>query len=183
MLLNMTFTSSKLHEIWNWGVPLDVRMHADLVKYWISVLAILASPIAPHFAEHVYSVILQSPTSIQPARWPTPKEPVDHSIIEAIAYMRSMVKSARDVEASLQKKLSKTKTDGRILDPKLPKSLRMYVATSFPEWQNICVHIIKETYDEQSDKVDDVKVKELLVQKGLLKTRIRMLCPLSRLSK
>jgi leucyl-tRNA synthetase len=24
--------------------------------------------------------------------------------------------------------------DGRILDPKLPKSLRIYVATSFPEW-------------------------------------------------
>ena len=92
-----------------------------------------------------------------------------------------MVKSARDVEASLQKKLSKTKKDGRILVPRLPKSLRIYVATSFPEWQNICVQIIKETYDEQSDKIDDVKVKELLVQKGLLK--IRMLCPLSRLSR
>jgi leucyl-tRNA synthetase len=153
----------------------DVRMHADLVKYWIRVFAILASPIATHFAEHVYSVILQSPTSIQLARWPTPKEPVDHTIIEAIAYMRSIVKSTRDVEPSLQKKLSKTKPkpkkDGKILDLKLPKSLRIYVATSFPEWQNACVQIIKEAYDEQSDKVDDVKVKEILAQKGLIKDK------------
>lgn len=151
-------------------------MHTDLVKYWIRVLAILASPITPHSAEHIYSVILQSSTSIQLAQWPTPKEPVDHTITEAIAYMRSMVKSTRD---SLQKMSSKTKPkkDG-IFDPKLPKSLRIYVATSFPEWQDACVQIIEEAYDEQNDKVDDVKVKELLAQKGL-----RMLSLLSRLSR
>lgn len=156
---------------WYREVTSDVRMHADLVKYWIRVLAILASPIALHFAEHIYSVILQSPTSIQLARWPTPKESVDHTIIETIAYMRSTVKSTRDAEASLKKMLSKPKKDGRIFDPKLPKSLRIYVATSFPEWQDACVQIIKEAYDEQSDRVDDVKVKELLIQKGLIKDK------------
>ena len=155
---------------WYREVTSDVRMHADLVKYWIRVLAILASPIAPHFTEHIYSVILQSPTSVQLARWPTPKESVDHTIIEAIAYMRLTVKSTRDAKALLQKMLSKTKPkkDGMIFDPKLPKSLRIYVATSFPEWQDACVQIVKEAYDEQSDRVDDVKVKELLVQKRLI---------------
>lgn len=158
---------------WYREVTSDVRMHADLVKSWIRVLAILVSPIAPHFAEHVYSVILQSPTSIQLARWPSPNEPVDRTIIEAVAYMRSTVKSTRDAEASLLKMLSKTKAkkDGRIFDPNLPKSLRIYVATSFPEWQDACVQIIKEAYDEQSDKVDDVKVKGLLTQKGLIKNK------------
>jgi len=158
---------------WYREVTSDVGMHANLVKYWIRVQAILASPIAPHFAEHVYSVILQSPTSIQLARWPTPKEPVDHTIIEAIAYMRSTVKSARDADVSLKKMLRKanSKKDGRIFDPKLPKSLRIYVATSFPVWQDACVQIIKEAYDEQSDKVNDVKVKDLLAQKGLMKDK------------
>ena len=148
-----------------------IKMHADLVKYWIRVFAIVASLIiAPHFAEHVYSIILQSPTSIQLARWPTPNEPVDRTMIEAITYMRSTVKSTRD---SLQKILSKTKPkkEGRIFDPKLPKSLRIYVATSFPEWQDACVQIIKEAYGEQSDKVDDVKVKQLLAQKRLNKDK------------
>ena len=46
-------------------------------------------------------------------------------------------------------------------------SLRIYVATTFPDWQDACVQIIKEAYDVQSDKVDDSKVKDLLAQKGL----------------
>jgi leucyl-tRNA synthetase len=49
--------------------------------------------------------------------------------------------------------------------------LRIYAATSFPEWQDACVQIIKGAYDEQSDKVDAVKVKELLAQKGLIKDK------------
>ena len=101
-------------------------MHADLVKYWIRVAAILVSPIGPHFAEHMYSTILESPTSIQFALWPTPKEPVDRTIIEALAYCRSTLKSIRDAEASLLKMLStKSKKGGRdveVFDPKLPKS-------------------------------------------------------------
>lgn len=168
--LKYGFYELQIARDWYREVTSDFRMHVDLVKYWIRVLAILVSPIAPHFSEHVYSVILRSPTSIQLARWPTPKEQVDHTIIEAIAYMRSTVKSTHDAEASLLKMLSKKK-DRSIFDPKLPKSLRIYVATSFPEWQDACVQIIKEAYDEQSDKVDDVKVKELLAQKGLIKDK------------
>ena len=75
--LKYGFYELQIARDWYREVTSDIRMHADLVKYWIRVLAILASPIAPHFAEHVYSVILQSPTSIQLARWPTPKEPVE----------------------------------------------------------------------------------------------------------
>ena len=116
MLLNKAFTSFKLH-----------------------------SPIAPHFAEHIYSVILQSPMPLQLALWPTSKDPVDPTTIEAIVYMRSTAKSARDAKATLQKMLRKIKPkkDGKIFDPKVPKSLRIYVATSFPEWQDACVQIIK----------------------------------------
>ena len=80
---------------------------------------------------------------------------------------------ASDAEAALLKMLCKTKRkkDRRIFDPKLPKSLKIYVATSFPKWQDTCVQIVKGAYDEQSDKVDDVKVKELLAQKGLIKDK------------
>ena len=36
------------------------------------------------------------------------------------------------------------------------------------------MEIIKEAYDEQSDKMDDAKVKELLIQKGLIKDKRAM---------
>jgi leucyl-tRNA synthetase len=127
---------------WYREVTSDVGMHAHLVKYWICIIAILASTIAPHIAEHIYTIILKSPTSIQLALWPTPKEPVDHTIIEAITYMWSTVKSAHDAEALLQKMMSKTKLkkDRMIFDPKLLMlrflclliSLDIYLFSCFP---------------------------------------------------
>jgi leucyl-tRNA synthetase len=80
---------------WYREVTADIGMHADLVRYWISVAALLATPIAPHFAEHIWRGILHHPTSIQRALWPTPSQPVDTPTIEAGAYMRALVKNAR----------------------------------------------------------------------------------------
>jgi leucyl-tRNA synthetase len=45
---------------WYREVTADIGMHADLVRYWITVAAILASPIAPHFAEHIWRGILST---------------------------------------------------------------------------------------------------------------------------
>lgn len=152
-------------------------MHADLVLYWIRIAALLIVPIAPHFAEHIYSTILKSPTSIQLALWPTPAKPVDHSIVEAGEYMRETIKTIRDAELALLKKMGKAKSGKNVtasFDPKKPKSVRIYVATAFPEWQDSCVQIVQEAYAKETDKIDDVKVRELLTEKGLLKDKRAM---------
>ena len=59
-------------------------------------------------------------------------------------------------------------------DPKKPKAVRIYVATSFPEWQDACVQIVRDTYDAEREKVDDAKVRELLIQKGMIKDKKAM---------
>jgi leucyl-tRNA synthetase len=94
---------------WYREVTADIGMHADLVRYWITVAALLATPIAPHFAEHIWRGILHRPTSIQRALWPTPAQAVDTPTIEAGAYMRALVKNVRDAELTLLKKLEKAK--------------------------------------------------------------------------
>ncbi|TFK69763.1 leucyl-tRNA synthetase [Pluteus cervinus] len=159
-------------------------MHADLVLYWIRTAALLITPLAPHFAEHIYSTILKEPKSIQFALYPKPSIPIDQSLIDAGVYMRGTVKTIRDAEGSLLKMLNKVKGkkggagggggDAKIFDPKKPKAVRIFVATSFPEWQDTCVGIVKEAYNEQEDKVDDTKVKELLTEKGLIKDKRAM---------
>jgi len=155
-------------------------MHADLVKYWMRNAALVITPIAPHFAEYIHCTILKSPTSIQRALWPTPERPVDPTILEAAIYMRDTVKTIRDAEAALLKMLQKVKGKkgpggaASAFDPKKPKSVRIYVATSFPEWQDQCVQVVKEAYDEKSDKVDDTKVKVLLTECGLIKDKRAM---------
>lgn len=162
---------------WYREVTSDVGMHSALVMYWIRVAALLVTPVAPHFAEHIYSALLKSPTSVQLALWPTPSEPVDRTIIEAGQYMRGTIKMIRDAEASLLRIMNKNKGKkggDAAFDPKKPKSVRIYVATNFPEWQDICVQIVKEAYTEKTDTVDDLKVRELLTDRGLIKDKRAM---------
>ncbi|KAJ7058263.1 hypothetical protein C8F01DRAFT_1150205 [Mycena amicta] len=162
---------------WYREVTSDVGMHADLILYWIRTSALLIAPIAPHFAEHIYSTILQSPTSIQHALWPTPPS-VDVATVESGVYMRGTTKQMRDAEAALVKFSSKNKgkrDNGRpSYDPKQPKAVRIYVATTFPPWQDTCVQIIKDSYDAAADKVDDAKVRGLLTERGLIKDKRAM---------
>jgi len=89
--------------------------------------------------------------------------------------MRGTIKAIRDAEVSLLKKLGKSKDKGKSLfDPKKPKSVRIYVSTSFPEWQDICVQAIKDSYSEEASKVDDVRIREELAKQGLIKDKRAM---------
>ncbi|EIM84266.1 leucyl-tRNA synthetase [Stereum hirsutum FP-91666 SS1] len=157
---------------WYREVTADIGMHADLITYWIRISALLVAPLAPHFAEHIHSTILKSPTSVQRALWPTPEKALDKPLVEAGAYMRDTVKTIRDAELSLLKKMGKGKQAS--YDPKKPKAVRVYVATKFPEWQDACVSAVKEAWDDEKEKVDDAKVRSILTAKGLLKEKRAM---------
>jgi leucyl-tRNA synthetase len=158
---------------WYREVTSDVGMHGELVRYWIQTAALLVAPIAPHFAEHIWMSILGNETSIQLARWPTPSKQVDATVIESIVYLRGMIKTIRDSELALLKKMGKTK-GAASFDPKKPKSVRIYVATAFPEWQDQCVQAVKDAYSEGESSVDDVKLRELLTTRGLIKDKRAM---------
>jgi len=163
---------------WYREVTADIGMHVELVRYWIRVSALLVTPIAPHFTEHIWSSLLQEPKSIQLALWPEPSHPVDKAIVDSGAYMRNTVKMIRDAELNIVKKINKGKKgkggSDAPFDPKKPKSVRIYVATTFPEWQDACVQAAKDAYVEEADKIDDVKVRELLTERGLIKDKRAM---------
>jgi len=86
--------------------------------------------------------------------------------------MRGTIKTIRDAELTLIKKLSRGKSAP--YDPKKPKAVQVYVASKFPEWQNECVEAVKEAHDGETQKVDDAKVREVLQKKGLLKDKRAM---------
>ena len=165
---------------WYREVTADIGMHAELVIYWIRVSALLVTPIAPHFTEHIWSSLLQEPKSIQLALWPEPSHPVDKAVVDSGVYMRNTVKRIRDAELNIMKKIDKGKKgkhgngSDAPFDPKKPKSVRIYVATTFPQWQDACVQAAKEAYVEEADKVDDVRVRELLIVSGLIKDKRAM---------
>jgi leucyl-tRNA synthetase len=159
---------------WYREVTADIGMHADLAKYWIRVAALLVQPVAPHFSEHIWSTVLKEPKSVQLALWPEPESPVDRQAVEAGAYMRGTIKTIRDAELALLKRAGKGKGGPAPFDPKKPRSVRVYVASAFPEWQEECVAIVKESHAPEADKVDDAKVRQLLTEKGLIKDKRAM---------
>ncbi|KZT56367.1 leucyl-tRNA synthetase [Calocera cornea HHB12733] len=150
----------------------DAGMHADLIEYFIRISALLVQPVAPHYAEHVWSTVLKEPKSVQLALWPAPSKPVDHIIIQSSEYFKDTVKTIRDFEMSLGKR--KGKGSGPVVDPSKPKALRIFVASSFPQWQETCVTVVKDAFDVSTGTVDDVKVRQLLGAAGLMKDKRAM---------
>ncbi|CAI2172928.1 4836_t:CDS:10 [Funneliformis geosporum] len=147
-------------------------MHKDLVLRWIEIQALLLSPIAPHWSEYIWKDILSNEGFIVNASFPTPSAPIDEGLLEATEYVRKIVKSVRDLEIASQKKKKKGK--GENFDPSKPKSLKLFVATQFPEWQDFTVEVVKQNYDEQNKTYDDVKIREVLAERGILKNKKTM---------
>jgi hypothetical protein len=56
--------------------------HADTIRRYIEVQAVLLAPICPHISEHVWRVILGNTTSVFKARWPT-AGPIDSLILQS----------------------------------------------------------------------------------------------------
>jgi len=162
---------------WYREVTSDAGMHRDLVLYWIRVAALVITPLAPHFAEHIHSGILRAPTSVQNARWPTPATAVDDNVLAAGLYMRGTLKTIRDAETTLLKMLAKGAKGkkgaaaAQAFDPARPKSVRVYVATEFPAWQNRAVDAVRAAHDPATGAVDDKQVRAALVESGLIKDK------------
>ena len=148
-------------------------MHRDLVLYFIKIQALLLNPVAPHTAEHLYCEVLGEKESVQNARFPQVDKPTDHSIINAVAYIRTTVKEIRDAELSLIKKKAKKGKGADVgsYDPSQPKVLDLYVAKDYPEWQQQCIGIIKEAYNSETKTIDRSQLKQLVEKAGLVKDK------------
>ncbi|SOV04995.1 probable CDC60 - leucine--tRNA ligase, cytosolic [Ustilago sp. UG-2017a] len=153
----------------------DIGMHEQLVLRWIRTQALLITPIAPHFAEHVWRNFLGETGSIQTARWPEPCAAVDNSITEALAYVSGTVKTVRDAEILLTKKAKgKNATPGIKYDDRAPKECRMFVAKNFPQWQDRCLSIVQKHYNPNERSFDDKAIREQLAADGMLKDKRMM---------
>ncbi|VVT49893.1 uncharacterized protein SAPINGB_P002496 [Magnusiomyces paraingens] len=126
-----------------------IGMHKDLVLRYIEVQALLLSPIAPHFCEYLWREVLGHKESIQNARFPEISAPLDKSLSAALEYVRSTQRAIREAEGASMKK-KKGKATATTFDPKKPSKLSLYVALSFPEWQEAYIDLVKDAFENLS---------------------------------
>ena len=132
--------------------------HRDLVLMYIETQILLLLPIAPHIADYVWSNVLQKPTSIHDARFPRGSGPIDASIHDAFAYVKSLKDQVRQAEAVQQRKKRRGRESD--FDPTQPKRLYIYWTPTYPQWQSKYVALLRELYDEPTNSVDEKQLQK-----------------------
>lgn len=112
----------------------SIGMHWDLVHEFIQRQALLMSPICPHVAEHIWS-LLGNKESILLAKWPAVGA-IDEQKIQASEYFMNATYSFRqNLKQTVLVKGGKGAPKGKV--PK-PTDGLIWVAKEFPPWQS-CV--------------------------------------------
>lgn len=128
------------------SVASNIGMHKDLVLKYIETQALLLAPIAPHFSEYIYKEVLGNKGSVQNAKFPKASKPVSKAITDSLDYVRQLSRSVRETEMSvLKSKKGKSEVDGS-----KPTQLTILISTSFPEWQDNYIDIVRELFEKQS---------------------------------
>lgn len=120
-------------------------MHKDLVFKYIEKQALLLAPVAPHFSEYLYKEILGHSGSVQTAKFPRAEVPISQGLLDSLEYVKELARSVREAE-SVVLKSKKGKAE---VDALLPASLTLLVSTSFPEWQDQYIEVVRELFEKQ----------------------------------
>lgn len=136
-------------------------MHKDLVFKYIEAQALLLAPVAPHFAEYLYKEVLEKDGSIQTAKFPRASKPVSQGLLDSLEYVKEVARAVRDAE-SVVLKSKKGKAE---VDASKAASITLLVSTSFPEWQDEYIELVRELYE--SHTLNDNKVIKEKVGKDM----------------
>ncbi|KAJ3179837.1 cytosolic leucyl tRNA synthetase [Geranomyces variabilis] len=149
-------------------------MHVELVLRYIELQTLMMSPITPHWSEYIWSQLLHKPESIKKALWPKQTGTPDEGLLAAAAYIRGLGSKIRSAEDQVARKEKKKKGNAAATpaaaSPTEPR-LRLFVACSYPAWQDAAITILKSTY---KDGVFAGTEKQLLAAAGLMKNKAVM---------
>ncbi|PUU78530.1 hypothetical protein B9Z19DRAFT_1083939 [Tuber borchii] len=144
-----------------------IRPHKDLISRFIEVQALLITPFAPHWADYIYREVLQKPTSIQNALFPTPSAPVSTELTAALSYVHATTSNITSTEAAQAKRKAKGKFVA--YDASKPKRLTIFVALAYPAWQEKYIDLIRESFDTLALRTDDKVLNARIAGMGEMK--------------
>jgi leucyl-tRNA synthetase len=103
------------------------------------------------------------------ADWPQKSADYNESLLSAAEYIRALGSKIRSAEdAAAKKKKGKKATD--VVAPEFAdKTIRLYVATTFPDWQEDAINVLKKTYDATTGTF--AGDRDLLISTGLVKNK------------
>jgi leucyl-tRNA synthetase len=150
-----------------------IGMHQDLVAKFISLQALLLTPIAPHWAEYIWLEVLKHTSTVQNALWPQVPE-LNASLTAAREFVRTTQTNITSAEGNAIKKVSKGKAV--TFDPKKEKKIIIFSAKEWPAWQKKYIDMLREaeTIDIKaiSKSIDKSESKKAMPFINALKRRL-----------
>lgn len=141
-------------------------MHRDLVVRFAETLALLLSPITPHWSEGVWMEILKKGKSIMHSRWPTvASDKSSENLLSAAKYVQGLGARIRSAEDAAKKKSKK-----KVVESPGPKVIRVFVAEKYPVWQDQVMNVLKSSYNPESREFSG-KERDILKECGLLSNK------------
>ena len=129
-------------------------LHAALIFRFIEVQLIILSPICSHLCEFIWTNVLEKPSSILNARWPQPG-PIDATLLKSANYLMDVAHEFRNRQKTFvltkAKAAGKPKADEQPAAAQLnPVSGNIFMALTYPEWQQIVLDSLKVMYLERN---------------------------------
>ena len=121
-----------------------VGMHADLVRRYVELQALMVNVVAPHWSEHIWLEVLKKPETIQNAVFPDAPATKAH-LTAAREYVRNTSSSITSAEGAQLKRMQKGKNTS--YNPKSPKKLSIYMADKYPSWQDTIIETVRKNFN------------------------------------
>ncbi|KAM7222806.1 leucyl-tRNA synthetase, class Ia, archaeal/eukaryotic cytosolic [Rhypophila decipiens] len=148
----------------------SIGMHRECVRHFVESQALMAGVIAPHWADFVW----REPSTIQLQLFPKAPEP-NHELHAISDYVKTTSNRILAAYGSQQKRFAKGK--GVLFDPTKDKTLRIFVAKTWPSWQEKYVELVRDMFDGISLDIKSVTKK---VEKADMKKAMPFIQDLKR---
>lgn len=145
-------------------------MHADLANQYIRFIAIMMSPITPHWADHIYRHVLGFSEAVVTAKWPRGL-PIDDVTLLQDERLESL---CHDIRVFLERKQKTESRKGGVPTP--ANCLAVYVSKGYTPIQVRALEVLLKFYDRSGKAFAD-GVTEALKNDEILKTQLKIVMP------
>ncbi|XP_014255426.1 leucine--tRNA ligase, cytoplasmic [Cimex lectularius] len=151
-------------------------MHGELVMQFIKNQAIILAPICPHVAEYVYSTLLNEPSSVVDAPWPTNLS-VDYDVIRHSQYIMDAAHTFRLQLKTYINQMNK----GKSSQTSKPYKANIWVASQFPLWQQVIIDYLQQIFDDTKSLPNNREIAAQLCSKPELKSYAKRVMPFAQM--